>query len=60
MNANISVSVICVEAIIYLWSSDLYDCTFKFSHIFLKNSGSQLLLVYILRMKALLAKISHL
>ena len=29
MNAKISLSVICVEGIIYLSSSNLHDCTFK-------------------------------
>ena len=29
MNANISEFVICVEAIIYLLSYNLYDCTFN-------------------------------
>ena len=29
MNANISVFVICVEAIIYLFLCDLHDCTFN-------------------------------
>ena len=32
----------------------------KFSHIFLKNRGSQPLVVYILHMEALLTKTSHL
>ena len=30
MNAKISVSVICVEAIIYLLLYNLNDCTFKY------------------------------
>ena len=30
MNAKISVSVICVEAIIYLLLYNLHDCTFKY------------------------------
>ena len=31
MNAKISVFVICVKAIIYLFLNDLHDCTFNIS-----------------------------
>ena len=34
MNANISVFVICVEAIIYLLLYNLHDCTFKIATLF--------------------------
>ena len=38
MNAKISVSVICVEAIIYLLLYNLHDCTFeKTDESILKN-----------------------
>ena len=33
MNAEISLFVICVEAIIYLLLYDLHDCTFKFVQV---------------------------
>ena len=35
MNANISVVVVCVEAIIYFPLYNLHDCTFKSNLIFM-------------------------
>ena len=37
MNAKISVFVICVEAIIYLFLNNLHDCTFHFERMFSFN-----------------------
>ena len=37
MNAKISMFVICVEAITYLFLRDLHDCTFNLKRIFINE-----------------------